>query len=126
MVAMAVIAQLEAVGGLPEWAVYVALHLPDAFQRARTVEQLLTRHASEWAADAGKHEFLLQRLQIPAASLSVALALWAQVKRVHSRLGIDTCQANMLIHICNETCCHACVAYGCKTQPASALQSQAH
>lgn len=76
---MAMVAQLEAVGGLPQWAVYVALHLPDAFQRVRTVEQLLTRHAAEWTADAGKREFLLQRLHIPAASLSAALALWAQV-----------------------------------------------
>jgi Nuclear protein 96 len=79
MVASAMIAQLEAVGGLDEWAVYVALHLPDAFQRTRTVEQLLARHAPEWAADASKCKFLLQRLQLPPASLAVALALWAQV-----------------------------------------------
>jgi nuclear pore complex protein Nup98-Nup96 len=79
MVASAMIAQLEAVGGLHEWAVYIALHLPDDIQRAHTVEQLLARHAPEWAADAQKRSFLLQRLQIPAASLSIALSVWAQV-----------------------------------------------
>lgn len=79
MVAVAMIAQLEAIGGLHEWAVYVALHLPDAFQRTRTVEQLLARHASVWAADASKYTFLVEQLQIPAASLSAAAALWARV-----------------------------------------------
>lgn len=79
MVTMAMVTQLEAVGDLPEWAVYVALHLPDAFQRARTTTALLMQHAPEWAADAGKREFLLQRLGIPAEHISAALALWAQV-----------------------------------------------
>jgi Nuclear protein 96 len=79
MVAMAMIAQLEAIGGLHEWAVYVALHLPDAFQRTRTVEQLLARHAPVWAADASKYTFLVEQLKIPAASLSAAVALWARV-----------------------------------------------
>lgn len=80
MVTMAMVTQLEAVGDLPEWAVYVALHLPDAFQRARTITALLMQHAPEWAADAGKRDFLLQRLGIPAERISAALALWAQAQ----------------------------------------------
>lgn len=32
---MSFIAQLEAVGGLAHWAVYAALHIPDARERAR-------------------------------------------------------------------------------------------
>lgn len=76
---MAMIAQLEAIGGLHEWAVYVALHLPDAFQRTRTVEQLLARHAPVWAADAGKYRFLVEQLQLPATRLASAAALWARV-----------------------------------------------
>lgn len=32
---MSFIAQLEAVGGLAHWAVYAALHIPDAAERAR-------------------------------------------------------------------------------------------
>ncbi len=79
MVTAAVVAQLEAVD-LHEWAVYAALHLPDDLQRGRAVHELLTRHAPQWAADAGAREFLVSRLRIPAARLSDALALWAQVR----------------------------------------------
>ena len=68
---------------MAHWAVYVALHLPSHASpdcnhlRDSLVQELLMRHAPEWAADAAKRDFLLQKLQLPAAWLDQSLAQWA-------------------------------------------------
>jgi hypothetical protein len=93
----AMAAQLEA-AGLPQWAVFVALHLPDepaagggggqappgpapGARRTRLVRELLRRHAAAWAADAAAAEaFLVRRLRLPRAWLADALAGWARAR----------------------------------------------
>lgn len=74
---MSFIAQLEAVGGLSHWAVYAALHIPDAAERSRVVRELLMAHADEWAEDEEVHAFFANRLALPPAWLAEAQALWA-------------------------------------------------
>lgn len=81
---LSLIAQLEALGGMAHWAVYVALHLPRHSSpdwphlRDNLVQELLMRHASEWVIDAAnKRNFLLKELQLPAAWLDQSLAQWA-------------------------------------------------
>jgi hypothetical protein len=81
---VSLIAQLEALGGLEEWAVYVAAHLPDApwpGGRDSLIRLLLGRHAPAWAASQAKRAFLLQRLGLPAEWLAHALAVWASYCR---------------------------------------------
>ncbi|KAK9829955.1 hypothetical protein WJX72_008858 [[Myrmecia] bisecta] len=84
------IAQLESIGGLAEWCVYVALHLPDSplpdwrGLREQLVRELLMRHAPAWAsaspAHAARRAFLRDRLGVPAAWLAESLALYARYK----------------------------------------------
>ena len=80
---MSLISQLERLGGLEEWALYIALHLPDAAQgdRGRSrdglVLQLLHRHAPVWAASKQKQDFLTTTLGLPPAWLASALATFA-------------------------------------------------
>ncbi|KAI3438757.1 hypothetical protein D9Q98_001175 [Chlorella vulgaris] len=75
---MSFISQLEASGQLSHWAVYAALHLPDAAERGRVVRELLAAHADEWCDDEEVQAFFRQRLGLPAAWLAQAQALWAQ------------------------------------------------
>jgi hypothetical protein len=83
------IAQLEALGGLEEWAIYVALHLPDCQDagsgqgsvRNALVHQLLLRHAPALAASPDKQSFVLERLHLPRRWLAEALSVWARYKR---------------------------------------------
>lgn len=78
-----VISQLQAVGGLPEWEVYVALHAPTpadlGFEGVRTklVSELLLRNAPTWAAEASKREFLYS-LGVPESLLATSLAVHAR------------------------------------------------
>lgn len=81
---LSLIAQLEALKGMADWAVYVALHLPRHSSpawphlRDNLVQELLMRHAPEWVSDAAnKRKFLLEELQLPAAWLDQSLAQWA-------------------------------------------------
>lgn len=80
---MSLISQLESLGQMSHWAVFVALHLPDHptqdwhHLREASVRELLMRHAPEWAADAAKREFLLHKLHIPTAWLNQSLAQWS-------------------------------------------------
>ena len=79
---MSLISQLERLGGLEEWALYVALHLPDSEERTSSardelVLQLLHRHAPVWAASKQKQEFLTSTLGLPPAWLASALATFA-------------------------------------------------
>lgn len=85
---VSLIAQLEALEGLEEWAVYVAAHLPEApvpggssGGRDDLIRHLLGRHAPAWAASQAKRDFLLQRLGLPAEWLAHALAVWASYRR---------------------------------------------
>ena len=78
---MAVIAQLEAMEA-PEWAVFVAMHLPDPSARQAVVRGLLDRHGSAWADSSGeKQTFLLETIGIPGKWLAAALAAWAAYNR---------------------------------------------
>lgn len=81
-VLLAVVAQLELLGGLTHWALYVACHLPDAHRREETLRSLLCRHAQEWAAEPQlAHGFLVERLGVPSSWLAGALAVWAHYRR---------------------------------------------
>ena len=72
---MNLVAQLELIGGMSQWAVYVAAHLPDAALREETVRSLLSRHAPEWAAEPhAARAFLVDRLGMPSSWLELALA----------------------------------------------------
>ena len=71
------ISQLESVGGLIHWAIYVALHIRDDDYRDIVVNDLLTRYVEEWQADEKIVTFLVQQLGIPAAMLEGAKAMWA-------------------------------------------------
>jgi hypothetical protein len=57
-----------------EWAVYVALHVPDVSfwpgLRNHLVQELLTAHCPEWRADMSKLEFLKGQLRIPKVTRS--------------------------------------------------------
>lgn len=75
--------QLEA-AQLPQWALYVALFIPDtpwcqspAALRTAAVRELLARHAPVWASQEEARAFLLADCLIPEAWLAEALALWA-------------------------------------------------
>ena len=59
------ITQLRLTGGMSEWAVYVALHLPGVGLRAVMVKELLSAHCPEWRSDDTKLEFLRGRLGLP-------------------------------------------------------------
>ncbi|GAX81271.1 hypothetical protein CEUSTIGMA_g8703.t1 [Chlamydomonas eustigma] len=76
------ITQIVIVGGMCEWAVYVALHVPDVLfwpgLRSHLVQELLTAHCPEWRTDASKLKFLTERLGIPKSMLSAAEAVWGQ------------------------------------------------
>ncbi|KAK9845938.1 hypothetical protein WJX81_006497 [Elliptochloris bilobata] len=92
------VAQLEALG-LPQWAVFVALHLPDELpseaglgspagaggfcgaRRTQLVRELLRRHAPAWADARGAAAFLVGRLRLPREWLADALAGWAVHRR---------------------------------------------
>lgn len=67
-------AQLELVGGMCHWAVYVALQLAEPGHRTQLVTELLTRHAAEWAADSSVTAFLRDELRVPAETLAAARA----------------------------------------------------
>ena len=75
---MAFISQLEMLGGLSHWAIYVALHLADPLARETVVKELLTRHCPEWEGDDEVTQFLEHSLQVPRAWIAEARALWAR------------------------------------------------
>lgn len=81
---LSLIAQLEALGQMPHWAVFVALHLPDPPSslwpdlRAALVQELIMRHGPFWAGNAGSRDFLLKQLRLPASWLEQSLAHWTQ------------------------------------------------
>ena len=78
---MSLISQLERLRGLEEWALYVALHLPDGPEegsaRDSLLLELLHRHAPVWAASQVKRDFITRALGLPAAWLASALATLA-------------------------------------------------
>ncbi|KAL0018702.1 hypothetical protein WJX79_002745 [Trebouxia sp. C0005] len=84
---MSLISEIEALGHMSHWAVYVALHMPGhpsqewSHLRESVVRELLLRHAPEWAPDASKRGFLLHKLHIPPAWLDQSLAQWSRYCR---------------------------------------------
>ncbi|KAG2489541.1 hypothetical protein HYH03_011992 [Edaphochlamys debaryana] len=93
------ISQLQAAGGLCEWALYVASTIPDlptgpagpgrarpgpqrsGAVRRRVVCELLAVTAPEWMGDSEREAFLTSRLRIPGALLAEARATWARYAR---------------------------------------------
>lgn len=71
------ISQLESVGGLVHWAIYVALHIMDDDYRDIVVNDLLSRYVEEWHTNETVVGFLVQELGVPVAMLEGAKALWA-------------------------------------------------
>ena len=72
------ITQLRLVGNMSEWALYVALHLPDDWAswpglRTSVVMELLVAHCPEWRADGEKLEFLRGQLGLNQVRGSVQL-----------------------------------------------------
>lgn len=92
MVASDLIAQLHTVGGLPEWEVYVALHMPtfphpdQQRARSRAVQELLLRNAPHW--DAGRRD-LLRRWGVPRQWVAHALAVFAKSTGDPAGAGLD-------------------------------------
>ena len=72
------ISQLEAIGGLAHWAIYVALHIKDESMRDHVVRDLLCRYCNEWQDDDEVVEFLVQKIGVPVAMLEEAKATWAR------------------------------------------------
>jgi hypothetical protein len=72
------ISQLEAIGGLSHWAIYVALHIKNESMRDHVVRDLLCRYCSEWQDDDEVVEFLVQKIGVPVAMLEEAKATWAK------------------------------------------------
>ncbi|XP_030055686.1 nuclear pore complex protein Nup98-Nup96 isoform X2 [Microcaecilia unicolor] len=72
-------AQLENVG-LWEWAIFVLLHITNAYVRESAVRELLNRHCGlcETAESQQKEAFLIQRLCIPAQWIYEAKAIRAK------------------------------------------------
>eukprot|EP00955_Chlamydomonas_euryale_P009386 100385-Chlamydomonas_euryale.AAC.24 len=74
-------AQLLLLGGMCEWAVYVALGLPSTpsqpHLRSAAVAELLASSVPEWHGDVAKEAFLTQRLGLPRAVLDTARATHA-------------------------------------------------
>lgn len=81
-----VISQLQIVGGLEHWEIFVAMHIPDStqdeistFDRGPLVKELLSRHAHVFSEEREKLDFLID-LNIPPVWISEAFALWAKYK----------------------------------------------
>lgn len=75
---MGMISQIELVGGLSHWAVYVAHFIPDETARATVIKHLLNVHCEEWENDAEKLSFFRDKLGIEVPWLCSARALLAQ------------------------------------------------
>ncbi|EFJ45238.1 hypothetical protein VOLCADRAFT_94425 [Volvox carteri f. nagariensis] len=80
------ISQLQLAGGLCEWAVFVALTIPDLEEggpavRQRVVQELLALTVPEWAGDSSRELFLEGTLSVPEQLLAKARATWAQYTR---------------------------------------------
>ena len=77
------VSQLHTIGGLPEWEIYICMHLPDspdaASSREQLVKGLLTRNAHYWEAQSERTEFL-KALGFPQAWLLEAKSVWAKAR----------------------------------------------
>ena len=73
---MNVITQLVAVDAL-EWALFVAMHLPDPIARRAVVRDLVERHGPAYAIMSPEQHALLNSMAVPQAWLAVSLATLA-------------------------------------------------
>ena len=77
------VCQLHTLGGLPEWEVYAAMHLPThghpdwRAARAQAVHDLLLRNGPHWAASPAARHFLA-RLRVPPEWVAEARSVWAR------------------------------------------------
>ena len=75
------LSQLRTIGGLPEWEIYVAMHLPDDFEdsspREHVVRTVLMRNAPQWNDD-GQRQCFLRGLGFPWVWYLEAMAVWAR------------------------------------------------
>lgn len=76
---MGLVSQLEYLGGMTHWAVYVALHIPVDEKRYSVVKYLLSRYCPEWAGNEEIENFLSCDLKVPSSWLAEAKALWATI-----------------------------------------------
>lgn len=76
-----VVSQLHSIGGMEEWEVYVAMHLPDLpeapHSREQLVRALLMRGAPLWQGQENKQDFL-KGLGFPWAWFLEAMAIHAR------------------------------------------------
>jgi len=69
--------QLESIGGLTHWAIYVALHIRNVDHRDFVVKDLLSRYVEDWHSNEEAVEFLVEKLGIPVSMMEEAKASWA-------------------------------------------------
>ena len=91
------VSQLHSIGGLPEWELYVSMHLPDFPEttglREQLVRDLLMRNAQHWGAEDERTGFL-KGLGFPQAWLLEAKAVLAKARgdqEGKAQLGQDPC-----------------------------------
>eukprot|EP00854_Cymbomonas_tetramitiformis_P009771 gene9771-11577_t len=75
------VAQLQLLPDMSEWAVYVAMHLQDPRARQELVKMLLCAQCEEWSQDKEKVEFLRDTLRVPESLLAEASAQLAHYQR---------------------------------------------
>ena len=74
------ISEIESIGGIAHWAIYVALHIPDDMQREMAVRDLLSRYCEEWQHDDQVVSFLVEKLGIPVALLEESKAIYSAIQ----------------------------------------------
>ncbi|KAJ9516120.1 hypothetical protein QJQ45_024546, partial [Haematococcus lacustris] len=78
---LGLVSQLLSAGDMAGWAMFVALHLPDAgfaSLRSRVVWEVLCRSCPAWCGDPQQQAFLLHTLRLPGPMLAAARALYAR------------------------------------------------
>ena len=73
---MNVVMQLEAADAL-EWALFVAMHLPEPAARQAVVRGLVDRHAPACADMSPRQHAFLASMNVPRAWVAASLATWA-------------------------------------------------
>ena len=83
---MNVVMQLEAADAL-EWALFVAMHLPDPNARQAVVRGLVDRHGPACADMSPRQHAVLASMNVPRAWVAASLATWAAYAGDHAGIG---------------------------------------
>lgn len=78
--------ELESIGGLAHWAVYVALHIEDNMLRDTVVKDLLSIYAEEWQEDDQVVAFFVEKLGMPVQFLEEAKSTFAAAQNDYETL----------------------------------------